>query len=141
MSRNWIVLLIFLTVACNPASELAHRTDSSMVGTSASSTDLAGHQGSSSGVGPTADATEQPTVSLDYDKGAIKEVFADICEQIGAELDADPVIDGKVSLQVEGMALDEVMDWICTSFRCVWRLTADPRTLRVEPAQAAGGTR
>jgi hypothetical protein len=98
MGQKWIAFIILLCLAA---------------------TAFAAPQKTASKASPPID---QRTVSLDYKMGEIQAVFKDIAHQLGIALQADNSIGGKISLTMRNANVAQVMDPICQSFHCAWKV-------------------
>jgi hypothetical protein len=78
---------------------------------------------------------EGRTISLDYKMGEIQTVFKDIAHQVGADLQADTGIGGKVSLTMQNAQFSRVMDTICQNFHCTWKVQKGNRPKLVIASQ------
>ena len=71
----------------------------------------------------------------DVELGEVLRSFAD---QIGAELDLDPGVRGRISLDLRRARFEAAMTDLCTAFRCTWALAEAPErrlTVRPKPAE------
>ena len=74
---------------------------------------------------PIAIPEEDLAVSIRAKEADVKVVLRSFARQIGARLELDPAIRGKLSIQAEKSPLLEVMNDLCTVYSCEWSLSGD----------------
>jgi type II secretory pathway component GspD/PulD (secretin) len=88
---------------------------------------------------PAADAGKlEDRVDLALKNAAPEEVFRTFAKMLGAEAAVDPGVHGPLSVELHNVRVRTLLDTVCESLGCRWRLeSGSPPKLRVLPAAAA----